>query len=245
MKTNIVIGKLVPLLLAGMMAAGAMARAEDAKLTKEDIIAKAWQAMFGERSSADIKSLYVEGYFHGRSEPSRMIVKRPNLFRNEIKQGVLVFDGRRAAWVKREPDEKGNPQNPELIKPEYWRHFEVDIALVFPAFFDYPSEVKGIEKVNGADAYGLYVRLPLGGNVTYFIDCKSFLVSRRLVSWEGDPKADLWENLVENYTDYDGILFPDGYVFQGREGKEKGLYKNVRFNIDPDDELFKIPEDLK
>jgi len=239
------IKKIMPFVLLSMMAIGVMGQVGDAKLTKEDIIAKAWHAMFGEQSNADIKSIYAEGYFHGRSEPNRMTVKRPNLFRNEVPSGVLVFDGRRAAWVKRGPDKDGNPQNPELIKPEYWRHFEVDIALVFPAIFDFPSELKGIEKVNGADAYKLYVPLPLGANVTYFIDCKSFLVSRRLVSWEGDPKTDLWENLIENYTDYDGIRFPDGYVFQGREGKEKGLYKNVRFNIDPEDGLFKIPEELK
>ena len=53
--------------------------------------------------------------------------------------------------------------------------------------------------MNGADAYRLYVPLPLGGNVTYFVDGKSFLVTRRLVSWDGDPK-ELWENLVENYV---------------------------------------------
>ena len=239
------IKKIMPFVLLGMMAISAMGQAGDAKITGEEISAKAWKAMFGEQSNADIKSIYVEGYFHGSTVPSRMTVKRPNLFRNETKSGILVFDGRRAAWVKREPDEKGNPLNPELIKPEYWRHFEVDIALVFPAFFDFPSELKGIEKVNGADAYGLFVQLPLGGNVTYFIDCKSFLVTRRLVSWEGDPKTDLWENLIENYTDYNGIRFPDGYVFQGREGKEKGLYKNFRFNINPADELFQIPEELK
>ena len=85
----------------------------------------------------------------------------------------------------------------------------------------------------------------LGGNVTYFIDSKSFRVTRRLVDWDGDPKEELWENLVDGYIDYDGILFPDGYVYQGREGKEKGVYKNFRFNIDSADELFEIPEELK
>lgn len=239
------IRNLAPLLLAGMISLGAMGQAGNQALTKEEIIGKAWKAMFGDRSSQDILSLYVDGYSHGRTVPSRMTVKRPNLFRNENPSGVLVFDGKRAAWAKREPDEKGNPRTPELIQPEYWRHFEVDIALLFPAFFDHPSELKGIEKVNGADAYRLYVPLPLGANVTYFVDGKSFLVIRRLVSWDGDPKTELWENLIAGYASYDGILFPDGYTFQGRQGREKGLYKNVRFNVDPGDELFKIPEELK
>ena len=237
--------KLVPLLLLGMITIGARGQTGEDKITREDIIAKAWKAMFSGRQDKDIRSITVEAYFHGRTVPSRMTVKRPNLFRNETPSGVLVFDGQRAAWVKREPDQDGNPRNPELIVPAQWRHFEVDIALVFPAFFDHPSEFKGIEKVNGSDAYRLYVALPLGANMTYFIDARSFLVTRRLVSWEGDPEEELWENLIDGYTDYDGILFPDGYSFQGREGREKGVYKNVRFNIEPADELFKIPVELK
>jgi hypothetical protein len=239
------IKKCLPFVLMGMMAIGVMGKTGDAKITGEDIIARAWQAMFGERRSEDIKSITFEGYFHGSTVPNRTTVKRPNLFRNEVPSGVLVFDGRRAAWVKRGPDKDGNPRNPELIKPADWKHFEVDIALAFPAFFDYPAECSGVEKVNGVDAYKLAVHLPLGGNVTYFIDSKSFLVTRRLVDWDGDAKEAPWENLVDGYIDYDGILFPDGYVYQGREGREKGLYKNFRFNIDPADELFKIPEELK
>ncbi len=239
------IGKVMLLWLACMIVTGARGQSGDEAITKDDIIAKSWKALFGERHDKDIQSIYFEGYFHGSTVPNRTTIKRPNLFRNEVKSGVLVFDGQRAAWVKREPDEAGNPRNPELITPSDWKHFEVDIALAFPAFFDHPAEFRGVEKVNGCDAYKLAVHLPLGGNVTYFINSQSFLVTRRLVDWDGDPKEALWENLVDGYIDYDGILFPDGYIFQGREGKEKGLYKNVRFNINPEDGLFKIPETLK
>jgi len=60
-----------------------------------------------------------------------------------------------------------------------------------------------------------------------------------------DVAEPLWENLIDGYLEYDGIRFPDGYVFAGRNGKEKGYYKNARFNVDAPDELFKIPEELK
>lgn len=177
--------------------------------------------------------------------PNRITVKRPNLFRNEVRSGgVLVFDGRRAAWVKREPDADGKPRGPELVEPQSWRHFEIDIALVFPAFFDYPSELEGVEKVNGADAYKLHVSLPLGGAVTYYVDAASFLVTKRLVDWDGEPKSELWENLVDGYLEVDGIHFPDGYAFEGRNGWEKAIYKNVRFNVEPRDELFVIPGEI-
>ena len=201
--------------------------------------------MFGDRKDRDIRSLYVEGYFHGKTKPSRMTLKRPNLFRNEVASGVLVFDGRRAAWAERAPDEAGKPRGPELIEPASWRHFEVDIALLFPAFFDHPAELRGIEKVNGADAYVLHVALPLGSRVTYFVDATSFLVTRRLVSWNGGDDPTPWENVIDGWLDVGGIRFPDGYVFEGRQGREKGTYANVRFNVEPADELFVIPPGLE
>ena len=232
-------------LLGCMMATNAMAQTADTTITKEEIVDKAWTAMFGGLKNADIKSVYAEGYFHGSTVPSRMTVKRPNLFRNDVRSGILVFDGQRAAWAKREPDKEGKPRGPEMIDPAQWRHFEVDIALLFPAFFEFPAEDRGIEKVTGVDAYRLFVRLPLGSSVTYFIDSASFLVTRRLVCWDGDDNPELWENLIGDYTRIDGILYPDGYSYEGRGGMEKGYYKNVRFNIDPADEIFQIPQELK
>jgi hypothetical protein len=193
----------------------------------------------------ELKSIYVEGFFHGREIPNKMTIKRPNLFRNDVKSGVLVFDGKRAAWAERKPDDEGNPRHPEMIDSAYWMHFEVDIAIAFPAYFDYPAEYKGITKISDKEAHELKVDLPLGSFVIYFIDTESFLVTRRLVSWEGNPEDDLWENLVTNYVDHNGFLFPDGYTFDGQEGQETGYYKNVKFNIDPKDELFEIPEELK
>lgn len=231
--------------LLSVVMTGGEGRAEKPAMAKEEVVSRAWQAMFGDRKDGDIRSMYVEGTFHGSTVPNRMTFERPNRFRNEVASGVLVFDGTRAAWVSRAPDEAGKPRGPELIEPQSWRHFEVDIALLFPAFFDHPSELRGVEKINGSDAYELYVPLPLGSSVTYFVDAESFLVTRRLVSWDGGDDPTLWENLVDGWLDVDGIRFPDGYVFTGRDGKEKGTFANVRFNVEPRAELFVIPEGLR
>lgn len=231
-------------LLACLLAGSAMGMAADANISKEEIIARAWKALFGERRNADVRSIYVERDFPGSAVRSRTTVKRPNLFRNELPPGVLVFDGQRAAWAKRAPDKEGNPRGPELIEPAHWKHFEVDIALIFPAFFDYPAEFEGVERTENSDAYRIHVPLPLGGSVTYFIESRSFLVTKRLVGMEGggsDPR----EEWIAGYADYDGMLFPLDYFVEGREGKEKRSYRNVRFNTNPGDELFAIPEELK
>ncbi len=223
---------------------GTRALSADAALSKEEVIERAWRALFGDRQRSEIKTLSVDGYFHGATIPNRMTVRRPNQFRNETRSGILVFDGQRAAWVTRVPDETGRPRGPERIEAESWRHFEVDIALLFPAFFEYPCEFKGIDTSGGSAAYVLDVPLPKGGKVIYFVDAKSFLVTRRLVSWDGGG-GDLWENKIEKYQDHGGILFPAGYVFPGRNGLEKGTYQNVRFNVPVKDELFELPPELK
>jgi len=215
-------------------------------ISKEEIIEGAWKAMFGELKKEEVKSIYVEGYFHGSEIPNRMTVCRPDKFRNEVRGGILVFDGEKAAWVKRTPDEKGNPRHPEIIGPEAWPHFEVDIALIFPAFFEYDSEFRGLKDIGGKEFYEIYVNLPKGAYISYFIDVDDFLVKRRRVSWEGKPGEELWENTIEKYLPYeDGIRFPDGYSFKGQKGWEKGYYKNVKLNPKLDSKRFAIPENLK
>ncbi|MCK7511297.1 MAG: hypothetical protein MZV70_49410 [Desulfobacterales bacterium] len=42
-------------------------------------------------SSAEIESLYVEGFFHGRTVPSRMTVRRPNLVQERERRRESLF----------------------------------------------------------------------------------------------------------------------------------------------------------
>lgn len=246
MKRSKVIRKIFQLLLLVCITLSVNSQNENIEITKAEIIKNAWGAMFGKLKPDEIKSVYVESYFHGSKVPNKVTVKRPNLFRNETSGGgVLVFDGKQAAWARQTNDKDGNPRFPEMIDSASWRHFEIDIALIFPAFFEYPCELRGLKSFEETNAYELFVELPLGGNVSYFVDDKTFLVTRRLVSWSGDPKEELWENFITTYLDYKGILFPVGYSFEGREGIDKGLFKNVKFNVIPKDELFEIPKELK
>jgi len=220
-----------------------LGQAGKADISKEEIIQKAWKAMFGELKIEDVKSLYVESFSPESAVPNRMTVKRPNLFRNEVPSGILVFDGKRAAWAKQEPDEKGNPRGPELIEPASWKHFEVDIAMLFPAFFEYPSEFQGSAKFEGAEVYNFFVRLPLGGQMTYFIDAATFQIRIRHVNYNG-VEGENWGNIMGAPLKYGGILFPDGYSYRTKTGMAKTEYRNVRINVNPAAELFEIPKEL-
>lgn len=214
------------------------------ELTKEQITERAWKAMFGNLKPDEVRTIYYESYFHGREEPGRIYFKRPNLIRNESNDVILIFNGKNAAIIT-EAEKGSETANTEIVDTAYWAHFEVDIALIFPAFFEYPSEYKGIDVTGDDTTYEMYVDLPLGGHVTYFIDPGSFLVKRRLVSWEGDPDKELWENLIIGYNDYNGLLFEDGYSFIGEEGREEGYFRNVKYNSVFEKSLFKIPSEVK
>lgn len=147
----------------------------DVELTKDEIIQNAWDAMFAGRADEDIISLYLESFVSGNDVPSKITIKRPNLFRNENVNGVLVFDGSIAAWEKQSPDANGNPRGPEMIPQSDWKHFEVDIALLFPAFFDYESDFRGIINSDGIETYAITVMLPLGSSIIYYLDTENFL----------------------------------------------------------------------
>ncbi len=244
MNRSRIVRKIISLITLMLLLVNAFGQNKGAQITKEEIISKAWKAMFGELKNEDIKSIYIEGYFHGRDIPNKTTVKRPNLFRNEITNSVLVFDGQRAADINKGPDKDGNPQVSEILDSPHWKHFEVDIALYMPAFFEYPAELKGIDKNEEAETYELYVELPLGGNMTYFIDTKSFLITRRLVCYSGDRTNDLWENIITKYAEFNGVIFTSEFTYKTKEGEETAFLKNVKFNVNPADELFKIPDGL-
>jgi hypothetical protein len=98
---------------------------------------------------------------------------------------VLVFDGERAAYLKGPLRNDGSLGGPQILPDEHWPHFEIDIALYLPAFFDSPSRYTGRARVHGVDTYSLEVRLPLGGEVIYWVDSESYLPIKVAVpAWE-------------------------------------------------------------
>lgn len=210
---------------------------------KESIIKRAWGAMYGDINPEDLHTIYFESYFHGREIPGKIYIRRPDKFRNESDDITLIFDGERAVIIDNLKLRNGEAGGLEFVDSAYLSHFEVDIALAFPAFFEYPSKYLGTVQIGTAQCWELYVELPRGGKVTYFIDTSSYLVSRRLVSWDGNSDKEPWENIISGYNSYNGILFESGYSFIGHEGQEEGFLRNVSFNTEFQDRLFSIPEE--
>jgi len=198
--------------------------------------------MFGDLNREDLHTIYYETYFHGREIPGKIYIRRPAQFRNESDNITLIFDGTRAAIIDHSKAQEGGVGELEIVDSAYLSHFEVDIALAFPAFFEYPSVYRGKARVGDAECWELFVNLPRGGHLSYFVDTTNYLVIKRLVSWDGDPEQALWENIISGYQDYNGILFESGYSFTGHDGQEEGYYRKAQFNMEFHDSLFNIPD---
>ena len=66
MNQSKIVRKIISLITLMLLLVNAYGQTKDAKINKEEIISKAWKAMFGDLKNDELKSIYVEGYFHGR-----------------------------------------------------------------------------------------------------------------------------------------------------------------------------------
>lgn len=213
---------------------------EDLGLSKEQIIENAWKSMFGTLNNNDIGTISIEIH-RGENPPNQVLIKRPNLFRNLFEDSVLVFDGKRVVEISRNEIAAGKLTKTKLLESNHWQHFEVDIALIFPAFFDYASKLQGLRKIESKLAYELFVALPQGGTINYFVDVKNFKLVKIIARWEGNPAHRDFKVMIDRYVAYDDFEFPVGYSYTSRKGKDVQVkYKGVRINIPIEDALFDV-----
>ena len=209
------------------------------RLSAEEIISRCAEAMGGIQNIGNLRTLRMYRIYPDHGEhPLIFEMKRPNQSRDA--GGQLVFDGKRACWIR---GVDGNSK-PELVAPEEWIDFEVEIACVFPAIFEYTTEYIGIEKIDRHDFYKLKVNLPLGAAITYFIDDETFLITKANAHFKMNDKE---INAYRDYFDYrevNDIYLPFGFTYGSRYGQIKGWVEAYEVNIPFDAGYFKIPDEL-
>lgn len=208
-------------------------------ITSEKIIANCANAMGGmEKINSVITIRFRSVYPDHGSHTLVFEMKRPNLSMNPAIN--LVFDGQRACFLKGQD----NKSEPELVDEEEWKDFEVEIAMKFPAFFDYPAEYAGEERLNEKIHYKLAVALPLGAKMVYFIDQESFLIAKVTADFILYGEERHAEQELSDYREVDGILFPYGFTYGSRTGQMKGWIHSIEINFSVSDGYFKIPEGI-
>ena len=148
-----------------------------------------------------LKTLRFNARTIGRDRVVAWEIARPRWVRKDWDRGaVLVFDGQRAAFLAGPRGDDGELQGPHLVAESDWHHFEMDIALYVPAYFDYPAEYHGVVQLDSGPAHHIAVALPMGGTAEYLVDAESYLpVKISLPDWE-------FEIVPNDWTEIDGVM---------------------------------------
>lgn len=214
--------------------------------TTEQVVARAARAMAGSGRIEDVKTLRVTMVYPDHEYPVVTEIARPNRMRTWGGKHLVVFDGERGAFLERPPAEDGTPRGPELIDPKYVKDFELDIAFLFPAFFDHPSEYLGRETIEGVEAHKLGVVLPLGIRTTHFVDaesCPPFKVTADLTidGTEYHPGR-----VFKDYQDHGGIKYPRTVTYWWMADKvQTASVELVEVNVPLGEDRFTIPPEIR
>jgi len=207
-------------------------------MTAEQIVASCAEAMGGEHGIESLRTLSFANRMATRPGSMLWEIDRPNLIRKEQPERlILAFDGHRAAFLQSPPNDDGTPAPPRMIVEEDWHHFEMDIALYVPAFFDYPVTSVDTTTVDGSPAHLLRVDLPMGGVAVYAVDAASFLPTKVIL-----PDWDL-ERFLGGYRNVDGFTYFTRY-WTGAGEADAVEMENLELNVALDASRFAIPESL-
>ena len=226
----------VPVTLAAVAVASCGGTAES--MTAEDIVARCAEAMGGDLGIQNLRTLRFELSSPER-EPTLWEIERPNLVRKErTGEMALVFDGSRVAYVVAPPNEDGSPAEPHLVDEAHWHHFEMDIALYVPAFFEYPATYVDTATVRGSPAHLLRVDLPMGGVVVYAVDAERFLPTRiSLPDWGYDV-------YLGDYGAVEGFMYFHK-VWSNPDGTDETVLESLELNPNLDAGRFEIPASIR
>ncbi|MEW5764897.1 MAG: hypothetical protein ACOYXN_10230 [Acidobacteriota bacterium] len=232
-------------LILTFLLSGLASGAADPPLTAPQVVARCAAAMGGADRIAAVRTLRIQMTPAAKPRTVTHEIKRPDRIRSESADYILVFDGKRAGYLKGAPPEDGRDPGPKLLPEEEGRDFELDIAFLFPAFFDHPARYLGMESYEAKPHHKLAVTLPLGIRVIYWLDGTTFLPTRIVGEISIQGSVARVERTLQDYVPVEGLLFPrtmtsSGWAFTGRASVTK-----VEINIPLEDGRFEMPGEAR
>jgi len=150
----------------------------------------------------------------------------------------------RAAFLKY-MDHEGNALQPFLITEDNVKDFELEIAWLFPAFFDHPTEYLGRRELDGVEVHVLRVALPLGAPLEYYLDGQTFLPVRAEGSTVHEGKKYTLGRLYHDYAEVDGVFYPTRMELLAKASEpEPAIIESLEFDVKFAPEHFAIPDSL-
>ncbi len=220
--------------------------------TVDDIIKKNIEARGGYEKLKKLKTIKTEGlYIIGEEEVEfTMYQKRPNLIRQEGEyQGqkiIRAYDGK-IAWTINPLMGSPDPQSLSGFEAEEvmaQSDFEGDIV-------DYKkkgnrAELIGKEEMEGTEVYKLRVTRKNGDVIYHYLDTDYCIELKSTVVMNINGEEVELDNYYSDYKEVDGVMIP--HSIEGKIGgytQYQIVIDQVDFNVDVDDEIFRMPQESK
>jgi len=216
--------------------------------TVDEIVAKHIAATGGADKIKSIKTIRMNGKLEAQSmeAPFVMLVKQPNMLRNEITvQGLVLvqaWDGKSGWDIVPFTGKK----DPEAVTADEAKELQ-DQADLWP-LLDYQSkgnkvELLGKDKIEGSDAYKLKLTRASGDVEIVYLDTDSFLEIKEESTRNIRGSEQQTETSYSDYRDTNGLMLP--YAIEssvkGSPDKQKITVEKVEVNVPVEDSVFKMP----
>src|SRR3989440_9776068 len=233
-------------LLAAFVLCAAPLSAQNA----DSIIAKYIQASGGMARIQALQTLRRTGKFTGSGGFEAVVVqenKRPNSVREEFSiqgmTGINAYDGRDGWKIepwngKRDPESLGEEEMHGILDDA-----DFDGPLVNYQAKGNKVEFRGIEQIEGSDAYKLKVTRPNGDVSFYYLDTEYYVPIRintqRMI--RGAPQE--LETSLGDYKQVAGVYLPFSLEtgLRGSQDRSKITYDKIEANVPLDDQRFIRP----
>jgi len=205
-----------------------------AGVTAESILKKYVDAIGGEKNLLKVKDLTIKmtTTMQGMSINVDTYKKTPNKLKNEVSSGAMVFqtqlfDGTQGSVTSM----KGTEALKDTDLADMKIQAVMNLELYYPKY-NIKTNLKGIENINGKDAYMIEVTLPSGTQSTDYYDVESGLKVRSL---EKEGETDF-----SDYKDVNGLKFP--YTISQEMGPQtmKLQVASIEMNTKLKDAIFQI-----
>lgn len=217
------------------------------KITADNIVKKAAEAMGGVDKIKSIKSLKIKSLLSDHGGPMTAELEIPGNMRNTSRGGTsLMINNGKAACLMRKS--KGSKTFDKLIKIKEAEmpDFIAEPGFVFPYIFTHKTEYRGIKELKGVRYYLLKVKMPQKVTMDYYINCKTFLVSKTVAHVFYIDKWREWIRESSDYKSVDGLMYPHSFVYSWGhvDKKYEGKVMEVKINTQFPKGHFKVPEKI-
>lgn len=217
-------------------------KAAPAGVTAQTVINNYINAIGGEKNLAKIKdiSIVMNATIQGMGIEMKTYQKAPNKYMMQIGMGEMIFQKMVYDGIK---GRASGMQGTQDLQGEELEELQYQAVMFIETQYDklgFKTALKGIEAVNGNEAYVIEITNPKGSKSTEYFDVKSGLKIRSVRTSES-PQGPITQTTdYADYRDVKGVKFPHEINQTAGPQSFKMKAKTIEVNKKLKDSLFEI-----